>query len=477
MKPAIVWFRQDLRLADNPALNAAIERGGSVICLFIDDFEEHGDWPPGAARRWWMHHSLQHLAVRIDAKANRLILRRGQAQDVLDSLIESTGAEAVYWNRRYEPALIQRDKTIKQNLKDRDIEVQSYNAALLYEPWEVETKQGEPYQVYSPFWRMCQQMPEPDAPMPEPSEIPRTNPYPDSLELDELELLPKIDWASGMRNAWKPGEQEALSQLEHFLKQTVWNYKDGRDIPGESHTSRLSPYLCHGEISPRQIWHATTKRMAETDSKAHTKSAWKYLAEIGWREFGYHLLYHFPHTPNEPLRSRYANFPWRENQDELEAWERGRTGYPIVDAGMRQLWDTGWMHNRVRMIVASFLVKDLRMSWLEGARWFWDTLVDADLANNTLGWQWAGGCGADAAPYFRIFNPTLQSKKFDGDGIYIHRWVPELRDMPVAALHAPWEAKDTGGVELGSDYPHRIVDHAQAREAALQAFDAVKGPS
>lgn len=478
MKPTIIWFRQDLRLSDNLALNAAIQRGGSVICLYIQDFSAAGNWAPGGASQWWLHHSLHALAKRIDAKTNRLILRSGDSQAILDELLESTGAEAVYWNRRYTPWGIEQDKHIKSGLQKRGIDCQCFNSHLLYEPWEIETKQGDPYQVFTPFWRRCQELTEPDSPTEEPAEIPRTNPYPESLELEALQLRPKVDWAGGLRETWTPGEQGAQERLTNFLDETLYTYDQQRDIPSERGTSELSPHLHFGEISPRDIWHQIRRRLVHVKDVEKSKSAWKYLAELGWREFGHHILYYFPHTPESPLRQQFASFPWREAPQQLKAWQKGQTGYPLVDAGMRQLWHTGWMHNRVRMVVASFLVKDLRISWLHGAKWFWDTLVDADLANNTLGWQWAGGCGADAAPYFRIFNPVLQSKKFDESGKYIRKWVPELRDMPTKHLHAPWEAptqvlKNTS-IELGKTYPKPLVDHGKARDEALAAFEKVK---
>lgn len=483
VKSAIVWFRQDLRLADNPALAAAVDRGGPVICLFIEDFDEHGDWPPGAARRWWLHHSLAALDARLREKGNRLILRRGRAKAVLEQLLDETAADAVFWNRRYEPALVQRDRAVEAFLKQRISVVQNYNAALLYEPWTIQTKQGGPYQVFTPFWRACQQLPEPAAPAAEPQWIPRPVRYPASESLDALRLLPAIDWASGLREAWKPGENGACEQLRRFLAGPVDDYAQARDIPAQPGTSRLSPHLCHGEIGPRQIWRAVRKAM----HKGREQDAWKFLSEVGWREFAHHLIYHFPHTPTQPLREQFRKFPWRRSARDLKAWQEGLTGYPIVDAGMRELWRTGWMHNRVRMIVASFLVKDLRISWLEGAKWFWDTLVDADLANNTLGWQWAGGCGADAAPYFRIFNPALQSRKFDGDETYIRRWIPELADAPSGTLHVPDPRKLSGSEgflrasareekhNFRGAYPRPIVDHSEARDAALAAFSHVKG--
>jgi deoxyribodipyrimidine photo-lyase len=338
----------------------------------------------------------------------------------------------------------------------------------------VENKSGKPFQVFTPFWKNCLAKPDPAEPLPAPARIPAPDKWPDSLPLAALELEPRIDWAAGMRAAWTPGEAGAQDRLAHFFSGAAERYGAARDIPGIEGTSRLSPHLHFGEISPRQVWHA-----ARLSGIAGWRES-RYLAEVGWREFAHHLLYHFPRTPVEPLRPEFARFPWRENDEALKAWQRGLTGYPVVDAGMRELWATGWMHNRVRMIVASFLVKDLLISWTEGAWWFWDTLVDADLAQNTLGWQWTAGCGADAAPYFRVFNPSGQGEKFDADGSYVRRWCPELARVPQEWLHRPWEAPAAvlaaAGVVLGRNYPKPIVDHAAARDFALKAFASLKNP-
>ncbi len=352
----------------------------------------------------------------------------------------------------------------------------SFNAALLWEPWTIETKNETPYKVFTPFWKACQAADSPAEPQESPERIPGLETWPESLEIASLDLEPKIDWAGGIADAWEPGEQGAMSCLERFLSEAIDDYGKDRDRPDKSGTSRLSPYLHHGEISPRRIWRAVQEKLENDDNPC--RGARKYLSEIAWREFGYHLLYHFPETPLEPLRPEFDSFPWADDPRGLEAWQKGQTGYPIVDAGMRELWTTGWMHNRVRMIVASFLVKDLFLPWQEGARWFWDTLVDADLANNTLGWQWAAGSGADAAPYFRIFNPVSQGERFDPQGLYVRRWVPEIAGLSDRYLHKPWEApmKDLqgAGVDLGNAYPRPIVDHAEARQRALAAWDDLK---
>ena len=381
------------------------------------------------------------------------------------------------WNRRYEPNVIARDRVIKTGLQAAGLEALSYNSALLHEPWEVANKAGTPFQVFTPFWRHCLQLSDPGEPLPVPARMLAPDRWPESRTVEELDLLPRIDWATGMRAAWKPGSAAALTQLDHFLNDAFDHYNQARDRPDISGTSRLSPHLHFGEIGPRQIWHGL--RCAAEARGQHT--AWRqsqFLAELGWREFAHHLLYHFPQTPQQPLRANYARFPWISDAPGLRAWQRGQTGYPIVDAGMRQLWHTGWMHNRVRMIVGSFLVKDLLLPWNDGADWFWDTLVDADLASNTMGWQWVAGCGADAAPYFRIFNPVTQATRFDPEGTYIRRWVPELARVPDQWIHEPWAASpavlSAAGVQLGSDYPHRLVDHGMARKRALEALATLR---
>jgi deoxyribodipyrimidine photo-lyase len=474
----VVWFRQDLRVADNPALDAAVRAGQAVVPLYIYAPQEEGAWAPGGASRWWLHGSLLQLERDLRELGARLILRR--ATDTLaelKSVVAACGAVRVLWNRRYEPHVIARDRRIKTELQAAGLEVASYNSALLHEPWEVKNKAGAAFQVFTPFWRHCLQMPDPEEPLPAPPGIAAPDRWPGSQRLEELELLPRIDWAEGLRAAWVPGAAAARAHLEHFLSEGFDQYSQVRDRPGTDGTSRLSPHLHFGEISPRQIWHGL-RRFAESSGR-HT--AWRqsqFLAEVGWREFAHHLLYHFPQTPEQPLRANFAHFPWKSDAPNLRAWQLGKTGYPIVDAGLRQLWHTGWMHNRVRMIVGSFLVKDLLLPWNDGAAWFWDTLVDADLASNTLGWQWVAGCGADAAPYFRIFNPVSQAARFDPEALYIKHWVPELARLPTPWIHEPWEAPPEAlsavGVRLGSDYPHRLVDHGEARARALQALATLK---
>lgn len=487
----IVWFRQDLRVADNPALLAAIDRGRPVVPVFIWAPHEETPWQPGAAKRWWIHHALQDLSESLAQRGVRLVVRQGDSRQILENLTDQTGADAVYWNRRYEPKVIQRDKLIKQSLMQRKITAESFNGHLMYEPWDVQTQAGTPYKVFTPFWRMAQSLVEPDKPLRTPRKIPSPSRLLKSDPIDSLKLLPTLPWANGFKEHWQPTELGAHKRLKAFLKHKLAAYKTGRDFPADQVVSGLSPYLANGQISPRTIWHATKAADLPATQEAETNLR-HFQSELGWREFAYHVLYHFPHTPGKPLHAKYGAFPWLKDDAALHQWHTGRTGYPLVDAGMRELWGTGSMHNRVRMVVASFLVKDLLISWEQGARWFWDCLVDADLANNTLGWQWAGGCGADAAPYFRVFNPTTQSKKFDSKGLYIRNWVPELSKLPPEALHEPSIAKPLALVEADVTldtqashaayahvhtpgvYPEPVVDHGFARGRALEALNAVK---
>lgn len=460
--PALLWLRLDLRLDDNPALMAAIAHGGPIVPVFIWAPEEEGTWALASASRWWLHQSLKSLDASLRTIGSRLIVRCGPTQSALDTLLKETGATAVFWNRRYEPALIERDAKIKAALKQRGLLVESHNSALLFEPWTMQTRQGNPYQVYTPYWKACSAT-TPEVPVDAPKKLRVPTSWPTSLPLEALKLEPTIDWTGGIRSHWTPGEQGATARLKRFL-QRIGSYADQRDQPDIEGTSALSPYLHFGEISPRRLW-------IEARKGEGRKGVEVYLKELVWREFAHHLLYHFPTTTDAPLREDFARFPWEPNAKMLRAWQRGETGYPLVDAGMRQLWTTGWMHNRVRMVVASFLVKHLLTPWQEGAKWFWDTLVDADLANNTFGWQWTAGCGADAAPYFRVFNPVLQGERFDPEGHYVKRWLPELEGIPAKWVHRPWEEP---GFETGKTYPSPIVDHAEARTRALTAFATIK---
>ncbi len=489
---AILWFRNDLRLADNPALRAALKHGTVVPVYLYAPHEEH-PWEPGGATRWWLHHSLAALDAELRAAGSRLIVHavpRGESSlSALEALLKETESTAVFWNRRYEPANIKHDTETKSLLRSRGIAVESFNASLLLEAGTVRNQQGNPFQVFTPFWKQClAQADAIAAPLPKPREVPGPKSWPKSLKIDELGLLPKIPWDAGFYEHWTPGEAGAHARFKQFLHEPINTYKSARDIPSVDGTSQLSPHLHFGEIGPRQIWHELQARDKERPP-VHAKAineldksdAGHFLREVGWRDFAYHLLFHYPDTPEMPLRDKYRDFPWRKGPAaarDLQAWKRGRTGYPIVDAGMRQLWHTGWMHNRVRMIVGSFLVKHLLLPWQDGAAWFWDTLVDADLANNTLGWQWVAGCGADAAPYFRIFNPVLQGQKFDARGEYVRRWVPELTALPDDYIHAPWDAPQEvlhrAKIQLGRDYPEPIIDHKEGREGALAALAMLK---
>lgn len=456
---AIVWFRQDLRIEDNPALYEACQKHASVLPVYIWAPSEEQNWAPGGASKWWIHHSLQSLEKDLHSLGLDLVIREGDSQKQLEALIQETGAEAVYWNRRYEPAIIERDKRIKKELK---VKAESFNGSLLWEPWTICNKAGSPYKVFTPFYKACLADVDPSLPLP----VPNTSKSPKvkSLKLDDLKLLPTIPWDQGFGNAWTPSASGAKERLRAFLKDHARFYERDRNFPAVDGVSGMAPFLHHGNISAKMIWHASQDQ--------------PYLRQLVWREFAHHLLYYFPKTPEMPLRSEYSKFPWVYNQENLKAWQKGMTGYPIVDAGMRQLWKIGYMHNRLRMVVGSFLVKDLLISWNEGAAWFWDTLCDADLANNTLGWQWIGGCGADAAPYFRIFNPITQGEKFDPKGDFVRDWVPEVAGLPDAWIHKPWEAPAdvlrAAGIELGRTYPMPIVDHAEARKAALVALEKIK---
>ena len=475
----LVWFRSDLRLADNPALRAAVAAGSPVVPFYIHAPGEEGTWGPGGASRWWLHQSLGRLRQSLAGLGAELCVRASNdSLGTLQTLIRECGATRVLWNRRYEPAIRARDEIIKRSLRRRGIETQSYASALLHEPWTLHSRSGGPYQVFTPFWRHCKSLADPAEPLPAPGAVRSPAKRPASQTIESLELLPRLDWPSGLAAAWTPGERSAQRQLQRFLDEALDDYSSRRDEPGTPSTSRLSPHLHFGEIGPRQIWHAVRRR-AQAQGRNFSWRDSQFLAEIGWREFAHHLLYHFPHTPEQPLRADFARFPWRSSRMQQRAWQRGETGYPIVDAGMRELWRTGWMHNRVRMIAASFLVKDLLLPWTCGTRWFWDTLVDADLASNTLGWQWIAGCGADAAPFFRVFNPVTQGARFDPAGIYVRRWIPELALLPDRWIHQPWaapaEVLHAAGISLGVSYPRPLVDHDSARQSALSAFASLRG--
>ncbi|MCB9961348.1 MAG: deoxyribodipyrimidine photo-lyase [Hyphomonas sp.] len=474
--PAIVWFREDLRLSDNPAVHAAVSTGRPVVCVFIHDEDAAGARPLGGASKWWLDKSLRALAEDIGSCGGQLTVRRGPAAACLDDVITETGAEAVFWNRRYEAGACELDASIKAALGPRGIDVQSFNGRLLMEPWSLKTGAGGYYRVFTPFWKALKAAYRVPEALPRPRRL--DGPRIDGLGIAELGLHPEMpDWSGGMETAWMPGEAGAAARLAAFLGGPVDQYPEGRDRPALTDgTSALSPHLRFGEVGPAQIWRAVMSGMEA--GRIGEDGAMKFLSEIVWREFSYVLLFHNPDLATRNYNQGFDHMTWRQDDAALAAWQRGRTGYPVVDAGMRQLWQTGWMHNRVRMIVASFLTKHLLIDWRAGEAWFWDTLVDADPASNPASWQWVAGSGADAAPYFRVFNPITQGQKFDADGAYVRRWCPELAGLPDKFIHAPWMADDAtlraAGVVPGTDYPEPLVEHARGRERALAAYAQMK---
>ncbi|MDH3532289.1 MAG: DNA photolyase family protein [Gammaproteobacteria bacterium] len=444
MTPVLLWFRRNLRLRDNAALLAAVESGQPIIPVYVCDALD-----AGGASRWWLHHSLAMLESALAARGGRLVIRAGAPEDVLTELARETGATGLFYSRRYEPEARRQQQRLRK-LLDEQLGIHSFDDSLLHHPRSVLTQSETPYKVFTPYWRAAAARGEPAKPRSAPDSIHFAEHSLDLLSLSDLALLPTApDWSQGLRDSWQPGEDGALARID-ALETPVKHYAEQRDRPDLDTTSRLSPHLHFGEISVREAWHAIRELQVHLES---AKGAEALLRQFFWRDFSTYLLYHFPQLPSKPLRAEFEAFPWSENEEHLVAWQRGMTGYPIVDAGMRQLWETGWMHNRVRMIVASFLIKDLLIPWQEGADWFLDTLVDADLANNSAGWQWVAGCGTDAAPYFRIFNPTLQGEKFDPDGDYVRRWLPEIDR---------------------SDYPAPIVDHGDARARALEGYKSIR---
>ncbi len=466
---SLVWFRADLRVRDNPALAAAADAGRPVIPVFIHAPEEEGAWAPGAASRWWLFHALAELREELERLGLPLVIREGPTLAAIEDIAREANVREVFWNRRYEPSAIERDTGIERSLQKAGLQKQHFNAGLLFEPHEVANRSGGPFRVFTPFWKHLRSLPVPGPVSVDLDNLPAPVTAVDSLPLESLGLLPEIGWDVEFYSNWKPGLEDAEALLREFPDNRIAQYADRRDRPDLEGTSRFSPYLHFGQLGPRQVWQAVHEGGA-----ADTRGGYDFLRELAWREFAHHLLFHFPHTPETALNEKYRDFPWQPEPRYLQAWQKGMTGYPIVDAGMRQLWRTGWMHNRVRMITASFLVKHLLQPWQDGARWFWDTLVDADLANNTMGWQWVAGCGADAAPYFRIFNPMLQGAKFDPDGEYVRRYVPELARLPARYIHQPWEASeeilDEAGVRLGDNYPLPVIGHREGRERALAAL-------
>lgn len=474
MGATIVWFRQDLRLQDNPALSAAIKRGQPVIPVFIWSPSEEGDWAPGAASRWWLHHALQDLQTLLHQVGSRLLIesaKAGSSLETLRCLARKCGADHIYWNRRYEPASITRDQQASEALSREGFHTESFNSAMLLEPHDVKNKSGRPFRVFTPLWNTYRTRTIPDPVQVDLDALLAPNAWPKHPPLDLQSFLPPIRWNHSPATRFKtPTRADLLSRFNEFVQTRAAAYPATRDYPAMDGTSLLSPALHWGQIGPREVW----KRLDRSNPAIESGL----MRQLIWREFSHHLLVHFPKTTHHPLRNEFLQFPWREDPELLQTWKQGETGYPIVDAGMRQLWQTGWMHNRVRMIVASLLVKHLLGHWLEGARWFWDTLVDADLANNTFGWQWIAGCGADAAPYFRIFNPIIQGERFDPSGTYVKTYLPELNQVPAKFIHRPWDLSDLElagyGVKLGQNYPRPVIEHAQGRARALEAFQVNK---
>lgn len=470
MPVTLVWLDRDLRLTDHTALAAAAAEGDRLIPVYTHYRDPADPWAIGAASRWWLHHSLAGMDANLQRLGSRLLIRQGDPAVELARLARETGAERIYLSRRYTPGAQRLVERVGRALGAGGPVLRELPGRLLFEPESLKTGTGGPYRVFTPFWKACLRLPPPAAPAPAPRRLPPVPPDLASVSLESLELLPRVRWDQGLRETWRPGETEALRRLRRFADQALADYAETRDVPGAPGSSRLSPRLSFGELGPRQLWWTAASRGG--------RGAETFLKELGWRELAYHLLWHFPETADAPMDPRFEHFPWRDDPARLRAWQHGETGIPIVDAGMRELWRTGWMHNRVRMIAASLLTKNLRLPWLEGARWLWDTLVDADLANNTLGWQWVAGCGAVAAPYFRIFNPVTQGERFDPEGSYVRRWIPELARLPRRWVHRPWQAPESvlreAGIRLGSDYPRPIVDLQRSRRDALAAWERLK---
>jgi len=480
--PVLFWFRDDLRLNDNPALLSAVSSGKPVHLVYILDDSGKRSRSVGAAQRWWLHHSLKNLAEKISSLGGRLDLHVGDPVEILPAIVRAKQPSIIFWNRRYDKSSIALDLGLKAHFENEGIQVRSFNGALLKEPWEVTSKAGTPMRVFTPFWRAARLDYAVPAPVHAPHRLIASNEHtvgPLPCSLDELRLLPTApDWSEGMATEWRPGEDGAHHTLDTFIDGGFCRYSENRNRPDLPSTSRLSAYLRFGEISIRQVWHSTEAAVHSGRTLASAEDLRVFQSELGWREFSYHLLYHQPDITTINVQRSFDAFSWSNDPAMLKAWKTGRTGYPLVDAGMRELWRTGFMHNRVRMVAASFLIKHLRIDWRIGEAWFWDTLLDADPANNPASWQWVAGSGADAAPYYRIFNPILQSEKFDPNGIYIRKFIPELKDLPNSLVHSPWLAKPAelafAGVRLGSSYPYPVVSHDHAREAALKSYKALK---
>lgn len=476
LKKVIVWFRKDLRLHDNPALWEAAQQG-AIIPLFIWSEQEELDYATSETARWWLHHSLMGLERELESHGLNLIVRMGSNLEQLMLICEQTKADAVYFNERHEPSIISRDRIIAGKLLSCVSEVQSFSSNLLFTPEKMLNQKNEPYKVFTSFWKKSMRE-SVNYPLPIPPSIIPYNEALPSLQVEELGLLPNIPWYDKFHTYWEPGEKGAISRWQQFADEGLVHYAKESDIPSADAVSSLSAHLVWGDISVRSIWHAA-KRLRDGKSDEYRQSSIDaFLRQLVWREFAYHQLIHFPTILNEPLREKFKEFPWLNHEEELEKWQKGLTGYPLVDAGMRELWETGVIHNRVRMVVASFLVKHLLVTWLEGSKWFQQTLVDFDPANNAIGWQWVAGTGIDASPYFRVFNPTLQSQKFDSDGLYIRRWIPELAELPVPYIHEPWKAPEhiltEAKIVLGETYPLPIVEHSIARKRALEAYGEIK---
>jgi len=462
MDPVLLWLRRDLRLGDNPALAAAVATGRPVIPVVIRPEKD----PIGGASAWWRGRSLAALAAALRKHGSGLVLRSGPVVDVLRGLVEETKADAVAFNRSLEPAQVAEDVAVLGMLQDRGVAAIEQPANRLHEPWVLKTGAGGPFKVFTPFWNRLSEAYRPPVAHPAPRTLPAPKAWPRSEPIETWQVT--VAWSEGFAAEWTPGEDGAQKRLTAFLNQAR-EYPERRDRPDWEGTSRLSPHLAWGEVSVHAIWRRLSDQLSD--------EAAPFLRQLGWRDFNSHLLYHFPKLETEAWSAKFRRFPFLDDTKGLRAWQQGKTGYPIVDAGMRQLWQTGWMHNRVRMIAASFLAKDQLIDWRKGEAWFWDTLVDADIAQNAGNWQWVAGSGADAAPYFRIFNPVTQSRKFDPDGAYIRRWVPELAKLDGKAIHAPWEAAPldlaAAGVVLGRDYPRPILDHDAARKRALAAYETL----